>query len=211
MSLAQLTLTPTRTVTEIWGHCGEGGKEWGLCSTLLVIFSKYMNIVSRKLFFLSESKLKKKYPKFSQTHFPTCWNIPQKKCKILSNSSFPFPFPRSLQKNEWIISQFSFPQDSINHLKFKEIVNAAAQPRSCAELLFKIFGTSEKVVCTGGLLCSDLYQEKGHRSAKTHFCMDFGVQYYLEPYTVSNPFLWSAIIVTVRSCCGQDIFCSCMH
>ena len=31
-----MTLTPTQTVLEIWGQCGEEKKRWGVSSTLFV-------------------------------------------------------------------------------------------------------------------------------------------------------------------------------
>jgi len=43
-----MTLTPTQTVLEIWGQCGEMEKGWGVSSTLFVKIVKQIDEVSRK-------------------------------------------------------------------------------------------------------------------------------------------------------------------
>jgi len=44
----RMTLTPTQTVLEIWGQCGEMEKGWGVSSTLFVKIVKQIDEVSRK-------------------------------------------------------------------------------------------------------------------------------------------------------------------
>jgi len=88
-------------MTEIWGHCGEGGEGWGLSSTLFIKIVKYMHIVSRKTPLCVEIETKKRVLKFLANTFSDVQQHPwEKNQSILSNSPFPCPFLRSSQVKE---------------------------------------------------------------------------------------------------------------
>jgi len=68
-----------------------------------------------KMLILERLKHLKKSSFFDANCLSDSLAIPRNKIaltrKVLSNSSFPFPFPQSFQKRDWIIPRFPFPQD----------------------------------------------------------------------------------------------------
>jgi len=71
---------------------------------------KYIGIVSHRTPLFLEIRTHKKNPKFSQTHYPTRYDIQFFFC---ANFKFPFTlwFPQSSHQREWVILRFPFPQD----------------------------------------------------------------------------------------------------
>ena len=96
-------------MTEIRGHCSEGGRGWGLSSSLFSIkktanFRKAWNPWKIVIFWhklplrlASDSKKKNALTR-----------------KVLLNSPFPVLFPQSSQEREWVSPWFPFPQDLRN-------------------------------------------------------------------------------------------------
>ena len=93
-------------MTENRGHCSEGGEGWCLSSSL---FSKTKTLILERLEHLKNSWF------LDATCLSDSLAFQKRKSalkrKVLSNISFPFPFPQSSQKREWVIPRFPFPQD----------------------------------------------------------------------------------------------------
>ena len=75
--------TPTHTVTEIRGHCSEGGRGWGLSSSL---FSEKKTFILERLEHLQKSWF------FDANYLSDSLAIPKTNC-VHSQSSFEFPIP----------------------------------------------------------------------------------------------------------------------